>query len=348
MAVGNLDGADLLAAIEGGLINEDVMQLISDISDFPLVFSGMIGSDSHSNPYTEWTKDELNAQDLGNAVVDGSDQDNDDSSLGTREGNHSQTSVKQVKVSMRANDSDTIGRAREVSYQLSRRTRELRRDIEGIMLNDQASIADDGNVQAGNAASFGSWLVTNTFRGGGAGADGGFGATNPTDVDAPVAGDVRALTETLVRDAAQAAYESGGDPSIFMARPPVIRNFSEYLFDDTARIAVQQTQAGKVESPSKAVGSINVFTSDFGSVLELTPNRLQPGTPAVADSSSAYLVDPAGLRLSFLTGIHAEELGKTGLFENWLASADWTLKVLNEAQHAVIADIDETAAVTQS
>jgi len=135
-------------------------------------------------------------------------------------------------------------------------------------------------------------------------------------------------------------------PSTFMARPPVIRLFSEYLFDETARIAVQQTQAGKVESPSKAVGTINVFTSDFGSVLKLTPNRLQP--TQAADQSSAYLIDAAGLRLSFLKGIHAEELGKTGLFENWLASTDWTLKVLNEAQHAVIADIDETAPMTQS
>ena len=347
MATGNLDGADLIAAIEGGLINEDVMQLISDISDFPLVFTGMIGSDSHSNPYTEWTKDELQAQNLNNAVVDGSEQDNDDSSLGTREGNHSQTSVKQVKVSQRANDVNTIGRAREVSYQLSRRTRELRRDLEGIMLNDQESIADNGVAVPGLSASLGSWMVTNTFRGVG-GADGGFGATNPTDVDAPTIGTARALTETLVRDAAQAAFEAGGNPDMFMARTPVIRGFSEYLFDDTARIAVQQTQAGKVESPSKAVGSINVFTSDFGSVLKLVPNRLQPVQDATPDHSVAYLVDPGGLRLSSLTGIHAQEQGKTGLFENWLASTDWALKVLNEAQHALIADIDETAPVTQS
>lgn len=344
MATGNLDGADLVAAVEGGLIHEDVMNLISDISDIPLPFSQMIGPDSHKNAYTEWTRDELQAQDLDNAVVDGSDQDENDTSLGQREGNHSQTSVKQVKVSQRANDSSTIGRAREVSYQLARRVKELRRDVEGIMLNDQASIPDDGDSVPGRAASVGSWLTTNTFRGVG-GLDGGFNATTPTITDAPVNGDPRPLSEVLVRDAAQSAWEAGGDPDVFMARGPIIRAFSTYLFDETARVAMQQTQAGKVETASKAVGSINVFTSDFGSVLKLTPNRLQP--QAAADLSSAYLFDMSGLRLSSLTGVHAEELGKTGLFENWLASHDWTLKVLNEAQHAVIADLDETAAAIQ-
>ncbi len=343
MSTANLDGADLLAALEGGLINEDVMQLISDISDFPLVFSGMIGTDSHSNPYTEWTKDELADPDLTNAVVDGSDQTNDDSSLGDREGNHSQTSVKQVKVSMRANATDNIGRAREVSYQLARRTTELRRDMEAIMAAEQASIADDGNAVAGLSASLASWLTTNTFRGV-TGADGGFGATSPTIVDAPTLGTKRGLTETLVRDAAQSAYEAGGNPDMLMMVPAVTRKLSEFMFDASARIGIQQTQTGKETVASKAIGSVNVFVSDFGSVLKFTPNRLQP-TYVDVDVSTVFLIDPAGLRHSFLTGVHADQLAKTGLSEDWLASADWTLKVLNEAQHALIADIDSTVDV---
>jgi len=319
------------------------MQLISDISDFPLVFSGMIGTDSHSNPYTEWTKDELAHPDLSNDVVDGSDQSNNDSRLGDREGNHSQTSVKQVKVSMRANATDNIGRAREVSYQLARRTTELRRDMEAIMAAEQASIADDGNTVAGLSASLASWLTTNTFRGVG-GADGGFGATSPTVVDAPTTGTKRGLTETLIRDAAQAAYEAGGNPDMLMGVPAVIRKLSEFMFDSSARIGIQQTQTTKQEVASKAIGSVNVFVSDFGSVLKFTPNRLQPVYTDV-DVSTVFLIDPAGLRHSFLTGVHADQLAKTGLSEDWLASADWTLKVLNEAQHALIADIDSTVDV---
>lgn len=344
MAAGNLDGADLLAAIEGGLINEDVMQVITDISDFPLPFTQMIGSGSHSNPYFEWTKDKLADPDVDNAVVDGSDQDANDTRLGTREGNHSQTSVKQVQVSWRADATDNIGRAKETTYQLSRRTQEVRRDQEAIMLSQQGSQIDNGIAVPGLSASLEAWMVTNTFRGVG-GSDGGFGATNPTIVDPPIQGASRGLTETLVRDAAQAAYEAGGNPSKLMAVPALIRRFSEYMFDDSARAGVQTTQTGKVEEASKAIGSVNVFITDFNSVLIFEPNRLQPVYPEDADVSTMFLIDPAGLKLSSLYGLHAEQMGKKGLSDNWLASHDWGLAVLDEAQHALIADLDSQTVV---
>jgi hypothetical protein len=343
MAAQSLTSAALIAALEGGLIREDVMEQISDITDFPLVFTDMIGKDSHKNEYAEWTKDELAAPDTANATVDGTAQDNDDTSVGSREGNHSQTSVKQVKVSHRADSSDTIGRAKETVYQISQRTKELKRDLEAIMLNRQASIADNGDAVAGLAASFQSWLTTNTDRGVG-GSDGGFAATTPTVCDAPGAGTKRALSEATVRDMAQAAYVSGGNPDMLLSTPGLIRKFSEYMFTSTARVGIQQTQTGTAQSASIAIGSVNVFVSDFGSVLKMTPNRLMPNYTD-ADVTDLLLVDPSGLRLSYMKGVSAEELGKTGLFENWLMSADWTLKVLNEAQHAVVADIDETADV---
>ena len=295
MAAGNLDGADLLAAIEGGLINEDVMQMITDISDIPLPFTQIIGSGSHSNPYAEWTKDKLADPDVDNAVVDGSDQDANDTRLGTREGNHSQTSVKQVQVSWRADATDNIGRAKETTYQLSRRTQEVRRDQEAIMLSQQGSQIDNGDAIPGLSASLEAWCVTNTFRGVG-GADGGFGNTSPTIVDAPTQGDPRGLTETLVRDAAQSAYQEGGNPSRLMAVPALIRRFSEYMFDETARAGVQTTQTGKVEEASKAIGSVNVFITDFNSVLMFEPNRLQPLNDRVEENvSTMFLIDPAGI-----------------------------------------------------
>ncbi len=342
MAAGNLDAAGLIAAVDNGLINEDVMQSILDISDFPLVLTGMIGTDSHKNPYTEWPNDALAAAVTDNKFVDGADLTGNDIVVGTREGNQSQISVKEVQVSHRADAADTIARAKETTYQLSRRTQELRRDIEASMCANLPSIADDGASVEGQSASLEAWLVTNTFNGA-LGSDGGYGGTTAEIVDVAVGGTPRALSETLVRDAAQAAYEAGGNPDMLMARPIVIRLFSEFCFDSTARVGIQQTQTGKSEEPSKAVGSVNVFTSDFGSVLKFAPNRLQPTTATT--TSSMMLIDPSGLKLSFMKGIHAFQLAKTGLSEHWAAEADWTLKVLNEAQHAIIRAIDETTPV---
>ena len=150
MADFNLDSADLKGVLRGGLIREDVMNKIFDISRIPLPFTDMVGSGSHKNEYCEWTTDELAQPDVANAVIDGDDATGNDTRTGSRVGNHSQISDKIVRVSYRADASDTIGRAKELAYQLMRRQQELRRDVEAIALENQGSVADDGSSTAGN------------------------------------------------------------------------------------------------------------------------------------------------------------------------------------------------------
>ena len=75
------DSQDLKAVAAGGLVSEDVMARIFDISDFPLPFTDLVGSDSHDNAYCEWTQDSLAAPDVTNAVVSGADAGTGDTSL---------------------------------------------------------------------------------------------------------------------------------------------------------------------------------------------------------------------------------------------------------------------------
>jgi hypothetical protein len=96
MSTANLDSADLKGALKGGLIREDVMNKIWDISKIPLPFTDMIGSESSKQEYKEWTLDQLAAPNLNNAVVDGSDATGNDTKVGTRVGNHHQISTKVV------------------------------------------------------------------------------------------------------------------------------------------------------------------------------------------------------------------------------------------------------------
>ncbi len=105
-----LSSEDLKAVAVNGLINEDVMQKIWDISKVPLPLTNIIGIDSHVNEYYEWTQDALAAPVTTNAVVDGVDITATPGVLtsGVRVGNHSQTAVKSVSVSTRAVESDTI------------------------------------------------------------------------------------------------------------------------------------------------------------------------------------------------------------------------------------------------
>lgn len=342
MSTANLDSADLKAVADNGLINEDVMQQIWDISHIPLPFTDMMSSDAVGNSYAEWTQDTLQAVDPANAKVDGADLTDNDTNTGARVGNHCQISTKTVQVSTRARESDTIGRSDELSYQVMMRQRELRRDVEAIMVGQQASIADNGDAVAGLSAGFGAWLTSNVARGA-AGANGGYGATSPGIVDTPTAGTIRALTETIVRDVAQSVYEKGGNVTKFMTTPTVKRAFSEYLYTNEAKVAILQSEVGQAAEQATAKGAVDVFVSDFA-ILELIPNRLQQ--LVTTNNANAYLIDPEYVRQGFLHGYRVEPQAKTGLSDKRQMIVDWTLKVLTEEAHGVIADIDTTAAVT--
>jgi hypothetical protein len=281
MSTANLDSADLKAVARGGLIREDVMNKIFDISRIPLPFTDMIGSESSSNSYKEWTVDALQQSDVSNAVVDGADASGNDTATGGRIGNHHQIAQKVVKVSFRADASNVIGRAKELAYQLSRRQQELRRDVEAILLKNQASAADNGDSIPGNSAGLPAWIRSNQASGygfGAGGAVGGFNAGTGLVAARTPSTAARALTETFVRDAVQDVYLQGGDPSIFMATPMVIRKLSEYMFTSSARVATLYSDTEGAKSAAVAMGSVNVFVTDFGT-LKMVPNRLQPFEP---------------------------------------------------------------------
>lgn len=335
--------ADLKGIADGGLIREDVMNEIWDISNVPLPLTDMMSSDTTGNSYAEWTTDKLSTPDITNAVVDGSDSGANDAKGGARVGNQCQISTKNVYVTERANASDVIGRTQELGYQIMERQKELRRDREAIYLTQQASVADNGNTVAGNLGAFGAWLVTNTSRGVG-GADGGFSSGV---VAAPTVGTTRALSETMIRDISASVWEQGGNPSVMMSIPSVIRGLSTYLFSAAARVATMMTDVGQAQTASVAKGSVNVFVTDFGVTLEMVANRLMQPVDATPGDENAnlYFIDPQYVRETFLKGYQVEALAKTGLSEKRLMSVDGSLKVLNEAAHGVIADIDYTLPV---
>ncbi len=339
-----LTSAQLKAVDFGGLINEDVMQAIWDISRIPLPYTDMVGSDSIKNSFYEWTTDQLADPAVDGWIVDGADSDKDDSATGLRLGNQAGILDKEVQVSERASASDTVGRGNELAYQVMMRQRELRRNVEANALNINGSQADDGVATPGIVAGLGA-MVTQFDTGSGA-AGGGYTA----GVWAPIVPGARvALTETMIRDAAQAAWEDGADPSKIMSVPSVIRQLSEYMFTSSARIATLAAETNQ-KGPATAMGSVNVFLTDFGVTLDMIPNRIQRTyeDTNTATAAAVYILDPVYARLSYLKGYRTTPLAKTGLSDKRHMAVDWGQKVLQPDAHRVLLDIDPTAPVTQS
>lgn len=348
MSTANLDSADLKAVKSGGLIREDAMNKIFDISRIPLPFTDMIGDETAKNAYVEWTQDTLANPNLSNAVVDGSDASGNDTAVGRRVGNQHQISVKVVQVSYRADASNTIGRAKELAYQVMRRQQELRRDVEAIALSNQASVADDGNTTAGKVGGLPAWMVTNTSNGASPGANGGFDSANNGGklVTARTAGVARALSEDTLRDIIESVYNQGGDPTVMMTTPKLIRRFSKYMLTSGSHVATIMADQGQSKKPATALGAVNVFVTDFGTI-KAVPNRLQQ-TYASSDAATCadvFILDPAYLSMCYLKGYQTDVLAKTGLSEKRLMSVDWTLIVHTEKAHGRISDVNVASAM---
>ncbi len=334
--------ADLKALAAGGLINENVMAKIWDISRIPLPFTDIIGTDSHNNDYTEWTQDSLAAPDITLAAIDGADAVPTDAAGGKRVGNHSQISELGVSVTQRAQKSNVIGRANELSYQVMMRQQEIKRSVEAIMLTQQASIADDGSAVAGKSGGFSSWLETTTSNGA-TGSDGGFNTTTKV-VDAADGGTVRAYSETLLKAAVLGAYKANGNVTHLMSEPVLIQRLNTFLLTSSANIAAPTANVTGTSARNQvAQGAVNVYATDFNTVLIIEPNRLQQ--EVAAGEVDVFYIDPTKVAISTLEAMNVKPLAKTGLADKRQMSMDWTLKVYDEAAHAVDRGIDNTTAV---
>lgn len=336
--------ADLKAVEDGGLIREDVMDRIWDISKIPLPYTDLVGSDSCDNAYFEWTTDKLGDPELGGWVVDGADSDQNDAAAGARLGNHCGILRKEVQVTGRARASDTIGRGDELSYQLMMRQRELRRNVEANALGNQGSQEDNGDATPGIPAGLAA-MVTQFDTGSGA-TGGGFANKAWTAI---TPGTPTPLTETMVRDAQQDAYLDGADPTILMSVPGVIRKLSEYMFTSSSRIATLTRETQGISGSATALGSVNVFITDFGQTLTFKDNRIQQAYTAGAGSAAAvFLLDPAYAAITFLRSYRTETLSKAGDADKRMMLVDWSNRVMNPDAHRVLLDIDPTAEVTQA
>ena len=344
MSTANIDSFDLKSIAKGGVINEDVMQKIFDISKIPLPFTDLVGSTTHKNERFDWVVDELRAPDVTNARVDGSDAGAAAEAGGARVGNHSQISDEVIAVSYRADASDTVGRTKELAYRITRGNQQIRRDVEAIALYNQASVAGTDTV-AGKTGGLPTWLETTVMNGDGSAATaGGHNMTSGLTVKYTEADDGVALSFQAVKDAIQGVYEQGGEVTHMMSTPGVIGGLSAYMFDNEARVAtLTSDQGAPANSKATALASVNVLVSDFGTI-KLVPNRLQPLNSK--GNAEAYLLDPEYASLSYLENYRTDTLAKTGLAEKRQISVDWGLRVHTEKAHGMLVNIDPAAEVT--
>lgn len=324
-------------ATKGDNAREDLSNIIYNISPTETPFMSNAGRGTATNTLTEWLIDELADPDTDNKHIDGDDFAGQASVDGARVGNYCQISKKMMVVSRRANKVDKAGRKSELAYQLAKKSKELKRDMESILLNNQVAAAGNSTT-APTLAGLPAWLRTNTDRGSG-GADPALSSTTygqPTT--AATDGTARALDEQTLLGLIGEIYQEGGDPGVIMMYPTVKQKFSQYMFGTSARIATPyQDHGANSKGGVTAIGAVDVYVSDFG-VLDVVPNRFQR-------DKDVFILDMEYWAVSYLDGFKTEEIAKTGDSEKRQVLVDYSLCSKNEAASGIFADINPALAM---
>ena len=302
---------------------EDLTDVIYNISPTDTPFMSSVGKTKATAVYHEWQTDSLADATTANAVVEGADASSATLAPTTRVGNRTQISQKTIQIAGTLESIDKAGRKSEKAYQLSKASSELKRDMEKILLSNQAAVTGDAST-ARKLGSLQAWLETNYVGAGTAGSDGTTARVSGTDA---------AFTETMLKNAVKAAYEQGGNPSVLMVTPT-----QKQVVSGFAGIAEQRYQAPS-NAPTTIVGAADVYLSDFGT-LSVVPNRFMT---ADADDNGevAFVLDPEYASIAYLRPFATNELAKTGDSEKTQLIVEYTLEVKNEAAHAIIADLAE-------
>lgn len=195
-----------------------------------------------------------------------------------------------------------------MAYQLVKKTKELKRDMEAIMTGNQASVTGN-TTTARKLGSLETMLTTNDVINGDTG--GGYSSSNWVVISD---GTQRAFTESLLKTCLQSVYTAGGDPDIVMVGP----------FNKTVISAFtgNATRMDKSED-MKLVTAIDVYVSDWGE-LKIVPNRFQR-------DRTAFVLQMDMFQVAYLDPITPTDLGKTGDSTKKLLTVEYTLINKNEA-----------------
>jgi len=306
-------------------LREDLTDVIYDISPTETPFMSGSAKGSAKATLHEWQTDALEAVDATNHHIEGDDIAAFPAAVPTvRVGNYSQISRKLVLIAGTLDTVDKAGRATEMSYQLAKRSKELKRDMETIALSNQFGVAGDSST-ARELAALGSWVKTNdNFAGDGASPvyTSGVPAAGRTD------GTIRAFTEVILKDVLASVWDEGGDLVNLMLGPINKQNMSTF-----SGIATK-TFNRDAEVPTAVVAAADVYVSDFG-VLSVFANRFQR-------ERDGWVWNPAFTSFNYLRPFKSTPLAKTGDAEKRMLLVEWTLKVRNEAALGLCADLDST------
>jgi len=296
---------------------EDLSNVIYNVDPTETPFISGIAKTKASAVYHEWQTQALAAADSTNSVLEGDDATTDTATPTVRLGNYCQISDKVARFSGTQRSVDAAGREDELDYQVMLKGKELKRDMETIVLANQKRAAGaPGTPRAVGAVL--SYIYSNTDKG-----------TNGSDPSSTVAsvrtdGSMRAFTEAQLKTVLQSIWNNGGDPDVIMVGGFNKQQFSTF----TGRSTPTEDAKSK-----KIVATVDVYESDFGR-LKVVPNRFMRGRDVLVLQMDMW-------KLATLPGRNmiSIPLAKTGDSDRKQILSEYTLEACNQKASGGVFDV---------
>lgn len=272
----------------------------------------------------EWQTDTLAAAVSTNAQLEGDVVAGTATVATVRLFNYCQISSKDVVVTGTQEVVNKAGRSSEMAYQMAKRGKELKRDMETVLTSNQKGVAGATGT-ARKMRGLEAWLSTNTNRETTATSGGtkGKSATNNNATSAAVdATTTRAFSETNLKKVLALIYAAGGDPTTIMVGPHNKQTFSTFAGRSFARAMV---------SAETVQAAADIYASDYGD-LKVIPNRF-------SRDRTCIIFDPEYAAVAFLRPVFTYDLAKTGDSIRKDMRVEYSLEMRNEAAFGCVSDL---------
>jgi hypothetical protein len=304
---------------------EDLSDVIYNIAPTETPFMSMAARSTAKARKHEWQTDTL-ASAAANAAVEGDDAAANTATPTVRINNQCQILDKVVYVSGTQEATDKAGRRSEMAYQIAKRSKELKRDMEFALTRNTGATAG-ASATAATMAGVEAWLSTNKTTLGAtvlAATTPGFASgAIAAATDASVAGTFEKTggLDTVI----QACWTQGGNPRIIMTGPFNKTKLSAFTGIATLYKEVPGMQQGTI------VGGADLYVSDFGEHTVI-PNRFNR-------DQTVLVLDMEYFAVAYLRPFTQFPLAKTGDATKRQLLCECTLEVRNEASSGKVTDL---------
>lgn len=305
---------------------EELIDMIYNIDPYDTPMLSSIGKGTAKALRHDWQTDELRKPGI-NQRLEGAEAEIKKGSFTEVLDNVCQISDETLAVSGTSDAISKAGRKSEMAYQLAKKSKEIKLDIEhmlvGVGLTKKNRGIDNPGTETekmtpSSMGNFFSYYKTN-----------GSGYTtaptgNGVDLGTEVAAE-RTLTEAMIQDTAQAIWEAGGGANTIMVNGPM-KQYISNTFKGRAGGEGGRTNINASDKKVQAV--VDFYESDFG-VYKIVANRW-------FRKDALFMYDPSMHSMLYLRAFKQYPLSKTGDSEKRQMICEYTLRVNNEKSGAML------------